>query len=180
MSRIDSWHRKISTGCHFQNGHCNTAQIQHCLISTSWIDSRHRIISTGLHFQNGHHNTTKIQHCSILIYFLNQLSVAGLGDFIILWLYRITGNFCGVKFLRFWSKKMTFNFCGFYFLRLENLGTEKKKILYYKKQQLKWCCDKQLVHITVILRSKHIFSSFESFQTLQPQALVSGKKIIPR
>jgi hypothetical protein len=35
--------------------------------------------------------------------------------------YRITGNFCGVKFLRFWSKKKTFNFCGFYFLRIENL-----------------------------------------------------------
>jgi hypothetical protein len=33
MSRIDSWHRKISTSCHFQNGHHNTAQIQHCLIS---------------------------------------------------------------------------------------------------------------------------------------------------
>jgi hypothetical protein len=65
MSRIDSRHRKISTGCHFQNGHHNTAQIQHCSISTSWIDSRHRKISTGLHFQNGRHNTAKIQHCSI-------------------------------------------------------------------------------------------------------------------
>ena len=42
--------------------------------------------------------------------------------------YRITGNFCGVKFLRFWSKKMTFNFCEFLFLRIENLGTEKKII----------------------------------------------------
>jgi hypothetical protein len=29
MSRIDSWHWKISTGRHFQNGHHNTAQIQH-------------------------------------------------------------------------------------------------------------------------------------------------------
>jgi hypothetical protein len=57
--------RKISTGCHFQNGHHNPAQIQHCSISTSGIDSRHRKISTGLHFQNGHHNTAKIQHCSI-------------------------------------------------------------------------------------------------------------------
>jgi hypothetical protein len=28
--RIDSWHRKISTGHHFQNGHHNTAQSQHC------------------------------------------------------------------------------------------------------------------------------------------------------
>jgi hypothetical protein len=34
MSRIDSWLRKISTGRHFQNGRHNTAQIQHCLIST--------------------------------------------------------------------------------------------------------------------------------------------------
>jgi hypothetical protein len=42
MSRIDSWYRKISTGRHFQNGCHNTAQIQHCSISTSWIDSQHR------------------------------------------------------------------------------------------------------------------------------------------
>ena len=64
---VPNWfrHWKISTGRHFQNGHHNTAKIQHCSISTSWIDSRHRKISTGLHFQNGHHNTTKIQHCSI-------------------------------------------------------------------------------------------------------------------
>jgi hypothetical protein len=41
MSRSDSWHRKISTGHHFQNGHHNTAQIQHCSISTTfhmWVD----------------------------------------------------------------------------------------------------------------------------------------------
>jgi hypothetical protein len=50
---------------HFQNGRHNTAQIQHCSISTSWIDSRHWKISSSLHFQNGHHNTAKIQHCSI-------------------------------------------------------------------------------------------------------------------
>ena len=56
---------KISTGHHFQNGRHNTAQIQHCSISTSGIDSRYRKISTGLHFQNGHHNTVKIQYCSI-------------------------------------------------------------------------------------------------------------------
>jgi hypothetical protein len=32
---------KISTGRHFQNGHHNTAQIQHCPISTTfhiWVD----------------------------------------------------------------------------------------------------------------------------------------------
>jgi hypothetical protein len=37
----DSCHRKISTGGHFQNGHHNTAQIQHCPISTTfhmWVD----------------------------------------------------------------------------------------------------------------------------------------------
>jgi hypothetical protein len=49
----------------FQNVCHNTAQIQHCSISTSWIGSRHWKISTGLHFQNGRHNTAKIQHCSI-------------------------------------------------------------------------------------------------------------------
>ena len=41
MSQIDSWHRKISTGRHFQNGRHNTAQIQHCPISTPfpmWVD----------------------------------------------------------------------------------------------------------------------------------------------
>ena len=71
-----------------------------------------------------------------------------------------------MKILQFWSKKKTFNFCGFFFLRIENLGTEKKN-LYYRNQQLKRCHDKQLVQITVILRSKNIFSSLESFQTLQ-------------
>ena len=42
-----------------------------------------------------------------------------------------------------------------------------KNCLYYKKQQLKRWNDKQLVLITVILRSKNIFSSLESFQRLQ-------------
>ena len=65
MSRIDSRHWKISTGRHFQNGHHNTTQIQHCSNSTSWIDSRHWKISTDLHFQNCRHNTAKIQHCLI-------------------------------------------------------------------------------------------------------------------
>jgi hypothetical protein len=32
---IDTRHCKISTGRHFQNGHHNTAQIQHCPISTT-------------------------------------------------------------------------------------------------------------------------------------------------
>jgi hypothetical protein len=41
MSRIYSWHSKISSGQHFQNGHHNTVQIQHCQISTPfhmWVD----------------------------------------------------------------------------------------------------------------------------------------------
>ena len=41
MSRIDSRHWKISTDRHFQNGCHNTAQIQHCPISTTfnmWVD----------------------------------------------------------------------------------------------------------------------------------------------
>ena len=65
MSRNDSWHRKFSIGQHFQNGRHNTAQIQHCSISTSWIDSRHWKISSGCHFQNDRHNTAQIQHCPI-------------------------------------------------------------------------------------------------------------------
>jgi hypothetical protein len=36
MSRIDSRHWKFSTGHHFQNGRHNTAQIQHCSISTKF------------------------------------------------------------------------------------------------------------------------------------------------
>jgi hypothetical protein len=57
-------------------------------------------------------------------------------------------------------------FADFYFCGLKILAP-KKSCLYYRKQQLKRCCDKQLVHITVIIRSKNIFSSLESFQTLQ-------------
>ena len=40
-------------------------------------------------------------------------------------IYRIIGNFCGVKFLRFWSKKRHLNF-AFFFLLIENLGTKNK------------------------------------------------------
>ena len=42
MSRIDSQNWKISTGPHFQNGHHNTAKIQHCSISSKfdmWVDN---------------------------------------------------------------------------------------------------------------------------------------------
>jgi hypothetical protein len=41
MSRIDSRHWNNFTGRHFQNSHHNTAQIQHCPISTPfhmWVD----------------------------------------------------------------------------------------------------------------------------------------------
>jgi hypothetical protein len=41
ISRIDSRHWKISTSRHFQNGHHNNTQIQHCPISTPfhmWVD----------------------------------------------------------------------------------------------------------------------------------------------
>jgi hypothetical protein len=41
MSRIDSQHWTMSTGHHFQNGHHNTSQIQHCPISATfhvWVD----------------------------------------------------------------------------------------------------------------------------------------------
>ena len=36
MSRIDSRHWKICTGRHFQNGHPNVAQMQHCPISRTF------------------------------------------------------------------------------------------------------------------------------------------------
>ena len=66
---MKSWHWKISTGPHH-----NTAQIQHCPISTTyhmWVDYdvtnlfRHWKISSSRHFQNGRHNIAEIQHCPI-------------------------------------------------------------------------------------------------------------------
>jgi hypothetical protein len=42
MSWIDSRHWKISTSRHFQNGHHNTAKIQHCPISSKfdmWVNN---------------------------------------------------------------------------------------------------------------------------------------------
>jgi hypothetical protein len=42
MSRVDSRHWTISTGCHFQNGHHNIAKIQLCTISSQfdmWVDN---------------------------------------------------------------------------------------------------------------------------------------------
>jgi hypothetical protein len=71
--------------------------------------------------------------------------------------YRITDNFCG-----FGLKRWHLIFADW------KSQHRKKNCLYYRKQQLKRCCDnKQLVHITVILKSENIFSSLESFQTLQ-------------
>jgi hypothetical protein len=43
MSWIDSRHWKISTGRHFQNGHHNTAKIQHCSISVEIFQCRQSI-----------------------------------------------------------------------------------------------------------------------------------------
>jgi hypothetical protein len=77
----------ISTSLHFQNGHHNTAQIQHCPISTTfhmWVDydvpnrfltlimmsriySWHSKISSGRHFQNGH-------HCGIVMAILKMVT----------------------------------------------------------------------------------------------------------
>jgi hypothetical protein len=70
-------------------------------------------------------------------------------------------NFCG-----FGQKRRHLIFADFFFYGLK-IWTPKEIFLYYRNQQLKRCYDKQLVQITVILRSKNIFSSLESFQTLQ-------------
>jgi hypothetical protein len=81
MSRFDSWHRKISTRCHFQNGHHNTAQIQHCPISTTfhmWVDydvPKWFLTSKNIcrsPFQNVCHNTAQIQHCSISTFWIDS------------------------------------------------------------------------------------------------------------
>jgi hypothetical protein len=68
---------KNSTGRHFQNGRHNTAQIQHCSISTSWIDSRHKKISNGLHFQWSFYmkwrwNRTMLNLCGIVVAILKM------------------------------------------------------------------------------------------------------------
>jgi hypothetical protein len=60
---IDSRHRKISTGLHFQNGHHNTAKIQHCLISKVALDLFFKPVVSGRFgnlsmsgINSGHHN----------------------------------------------------------------------------------------------------------------------------
>jgi hypothetical protein len=73
----------------------------------------------------------------------------------------VVWNFCG-----FGLKRRHLIFADFFFCGLK-ISASKKNCLYYRKQQLKWLNDKQLVLITVILRSKNIFSSLESFQKLQ-------------
>ena len=47
MSRIDFRHRKISTSLHFQNGHHNTAKIQHCSISKVAFDLFFKPFASG-------------------------------------------------------------------------------------------------------------------------------------
>ena len=79
-------------------------------------------------------------------------------------LYHITSNFCSVKFLRFLTKRRHLIFADFFFCGLKILAPKKYCSC---KQQLKRCYDKQLVHITVVLRRKNIFNSLESFQRLQ-------------
>ena len=76
----------------------------------------------------------------------------------IIYIYRITGNFCS-----FGLKRRHLMFADFFLLRIEKSHHRKKICLYYRKR----CYDKQLVHITVIIRSKNIFNSLESFQRLQ-------------
>jgi hypothetical protein len=64
MSRIDSWHQKISTGRNFQNGHHNTAHIQHCPISTTfhmWVPNRPQTTS----LKNNLKATFEIEQCWI-------------------------------------------------------------------------------------------------------------------
>ena len=47
MFRIDSRHRKISTGRHFQNGHHKTAKVQHCSISKVAFDLFFKPVVSG-------------------------------------------------------------------------------------------------------------------------------------
>ena len=71
-------------------------------------------------------------------------------------------NFCGFGLKRWHLIFADFIFCV--------LKISAPKFFFCTTRSNNWsdqCCDKQLMHITVILRSKHIFSSLESFQTLQ-------------
>jgi hypothetical protein len=59
----DGHFEKISSGRHFQNGHHNTAQIQHCLISTTfhmWVDYDVSNLFPTL-INSGHHNLPTYQ-----------------------------------------------------------------------------------------------------------------------
>ena len=78
MSRITSRHWKISTGCHFQNGRHNTAQIQLPVTLSDFNDISYvgrlwcpkfipdieQFLAVTI-FKNGCHNTAQIQHCPI-------------------------------------------------------------------------------------------------------------------
>ena len=87
----------------------------------------------------------------------SRLFLVQIDMFAIIYIYRITGNFCG-----FGLKRRHLMFADFFFCGLKILAP-KKICLYYRKR----CYNKQLVHITVIIRSKNIFNSLESFQRLQ-------------
>ena len=66
-------------------------------------------------------------------------------------------NFCS-----FGLKRRHLIFAIFFFCGLK-ISAQKNNCLHYRKR----CYDKHLVHITVIIRSKNIFNSLESFQMLQ-------------
>jgi hypothetical protein len=133
MSQIDSWHRNISTGRHFQNGPHNTAQIQHCPISTTfhmWVDyDVPKWFLTSKNF----YNTAQIQHCSIskvaFNLFFKPVVSARFGRLRYRWMF----NFCGIvacifkivigrnfsmsginiyPHIKLWWYRTMFNFCG--------------------------------------------------------------------
>jgi hypothetical protein len=47
INLLDSRHRKISPGLHFQNGHHNTAKIQYCSISNVAFDLFFKPVVSG-------------------------------------------------------------------------------------------------------------------------------------
>jgi hypothetical protein len=67
MSRIDSRHRKISTGLHLQNGRHNTTKIQHCSISKVAFDLFFKPVVSG-QFGRLHNRQIIIISCWIYNY----------------------------------------------------------------------------------------------------------------
>jgi hypothetical protein len=136
MSQIDSWYRKISTGRHFQNGHHNIAQIQHFSISTKFhmlvdYDVRNWFPTLWNFYRSPFskwppqcRKKSSSEFVTMQSVHLNLLSVAGLGDFIIVRLksYLVLWNISSWMFAYFWNIHYAW-FC----LRLKQLakmGTE--------------------------------------------------------